>query len=693
MVPFRKYRFESLEARRMLTPITVNNHLDDVNGDVASISSLIANDGGDGISLREAVQAANSTPGADNIQFDTNLSGKTITLGGTSIDVTDPVTIDGSSLADNLTIDANRLSRVLHVTDPQGIGVGFDFTVRRLNVLNGRSEGLLAGGGGVRSEIVGLVTLEEVTVSGNTTVGLFAHGGGLFAEGAVSIIDGRISDNMAIPEPDSISFSTGGGVYAAGDLTVTDTYLTGNTSAGNGGGVDGHSDVTVSNSTVSGNHSGNEGGGIRSGNGGTLTITDSLVANNFAESTGGGVLGMNISLLRTAVAENQAGAGGGIGSFGSVTLTESSIRNNSAREDGGGIYSLANFAAPTSVIRSSVHDNTASRGGGIWTRCAQVVMQQSTLSGNHGTGEFAQAGGAFTQCGTMTITQSTITDNHSAGSGSGGLSGLPTSYGTNSTLVGSVVAGNTSSGSSADIGFIADDAQIDFSLIGSTAGSGIDQQTGSGNLLDIDPLLGPLADNGGPTKTHALLPGSPAIDAGDPSVQFDPNTVDQRGQPFVRVADGDELTVIVVDMGSYEAQFAPSADFDDDFDVDGTDFLAWQRGFGLGGNAQRSDGNSDDDADVDASDLAAWQQSYGQAGMLPLVAEVSPIERSTARPIYPESDSASRDEAYRKFHIDGAIDQYRLPESERVRTSRPTQIAEYRKIEPNLADELLSELR
>ena len=73
-----------------------------------------------------------------------------------------------------------------------------------------------------------------------------------------------------------------------------------------------------------------------------------------------------------------------------------------------------------------------------------------------------------------------------------------------------------------------------------------------------------------------------------------------------------------VDIGAYEAQVMPSADFDIDGDVDGVDFLRWQRGFGRVADALRSDGNSDDDGDVDASDLAAWQVSYGQPQTLAL---------------------------------------------------------------------------
>jgi hypothetical protein len=70
-------------------------------------------------------------------------------------------------------------------------------------------------------------------------------------------------------------------------------------------------------------------------------------------------------------------------------------------------------------------------------------------------------------------------------------------------------------------------------------------------------------------------------------------------------------------MGAYEAQSPPSADFDSDSDVDGSDFLAWQRGYGTTVGATKPDGNSDDDEDVDASDLAAWQVSFGNLSAAP----------------------------------------------------------------------------
>ena len=102
------------------------------------------------------------------------------------------------------------------------------------------------------------------------------------------------------------------------------------------------------------------------------------------------------------------------------------------------------------------------------------------------------------------------------------------------------------------------------------------------------------------------------------------SSVDQRG--VARVVD---LTGVAnasgsngSDIGAYEAQSAPSADFVDDDIINGLDFLAWQRGFGTTSGAVRTDGNSDDDGDVDGSDLAAWQLTYGQVDTTPLLAAV-----------------------------------------------------------------------
>ena len=104
---------------------------------------------------------------------------------------------------------------------------------------------------------------------------------------------------------------------------------------------------------------------------------------------------------------------------------------------------------------------------------------------------------------------------------------------------------------------------IDFSLI-EQVGLPL---VGSGNIIGMPANLGPLADNGGPTETHALLAGSPAIDAGDPTAMAGVGGVpmfDQRGMPFGRVEDGDGNMVARIDMGAYEVQppTVPTCDFD-----------------------------------------------------------------------------------------------------------------------------------
>ncbi|MEZ6072922.1 MAG: choice-of-anchor Q domain-containing protein [Pirellulales bacterium] len=136
---------------------------------------------------------------------------------------------------------------------------------------------------------------------------------------------------------------------------------------------------------------------------------------------------------------------------------------------------------------------------------------------------------------------------------------------------------------------------------------------GVGNLLDVDPLLGPLADNGGPTMTHALLPGSPAIDAGDPAF-VGPPYADQRG--YYRVVDGDGDMTARIDMGAFEyASVAPlPGDGNLDHFVDGLDYLLWaelyeeDRAADPPGAPLRGDYN--DDGVVDGLDYLVWGENF-----------------------------------------------------------------------------------
>jgi hypothetical protein len=146
-------------------------------------------------------------------------------------------------------------------------------------------------------------------------------------------------------------------------------------------------------------------------------------------------------------------------------------------------------------------------------------------------------------------------------------------------------------------------------LIGSTIG-GSGFRTDLGDLINIDPQLGPLQDNGGPTWTHALLAGSPAIDAGDPTVVYDPNEYDQRGAPYARV---DVLGGQRIDIGAYELHppAALAGDYNLNGVVDAADYVVWRKT--LNGSVipyTGADGNGD--CKADEADRVVWRAHFSQ---------------------------------------------------------------------------------
>jgi len=422
--------------------LTVDTNFDENDGDYSA---------GD-LSLREAVGLANGSIGADTITFAAALSGQTITLGGTELEITETLTIDATALAQNVTIDANSGSRIFNITAAAG-----DFTLAGLTLTGGRTT---TDGGGIQFNSGGQLTLDQSTVSGNSTVGFGARGGGILSSGDITLTNSTISGNSTTDD-----FAFGGGISSSGTVTLTSSTVSGNSTAG-----------------------------------------------DYA-------------------------FGGGIHSSGTVTLTSSTVSNNHA-------------------------DYSNAIGGGIWN-----------------------------SNGTITITNS-------------------------------IVAGNTAGGGSPDINPGSGIFDINFSLLGTAV---TPDAGGSGNIFNNTPLLGPLADNGGPTQTHALLFGSPAIDAGDPAI-VSPPSFDQRGSGFDRVRDGDAIPGAVIDIGAFELQapIVPSADFNGSGFVTGLDFLAWQRGFGTPApTAAKTDGDADNDGDVDGTDLGFWESQFGGPAPLAALSTVS----------------------------------------------------------------------
>jgi CSLREA domain-containing protein len=286
--------------------------------------------------------------------------------------------------------------------------------------------------------------------------------------------------------------------------------------------------LTLTRSTVE--HNG--GAGIFN-QGGTLALTHSTVAYN--SGRGGGIIseGGTATLSHVRITGNSAGGrpGGGIEAWDSrVTLTHSTIARNSSGGLGGGI---ANQEGSTfTLTNSTVSGNSApGHGGGIAnTFGASLTLTNSTVSGNSAQFGGGISNGDFGGGANLTLTNSTVARNSATEEGGGiSLSG-DESF---AVLTNSLVAQNSApTGTGPDVLHSGGVVGARFSLIGDGSGTGITNTDGNQvgnvppNTSPINPRLGPLALNGGPTRTHALLLGSPAIDAA--STPDCPST-DQRG--------------------------------------------------------------------------------------------------------------------------------------------------------------------
>jgi hypothetical protein len=290
------------------------------------------------------------------------------------------------------------------------------------------------------------------------------------------------------------------------------------------------------------------GGGIM--NAGTLTLTSSTVSANSGMNGGGGIENTGaLTLSGSTVSANSALGGGGIDSTsGTLTVSNSTLSANLASYQGGGI-DISNSTVTVSgstLAANSVTANSGARagGGGIYFYSGSMTLSNSTLSGN-----YAYAGGGIEslQRAALTVSNSTISSNSAGLPGGGGiLNGQGTL-----TLQNTIVAGNQSARLgrlSLDlVGPVDDSSRNNLVGVGERSLSGISNGSG-GNLVGtaefpIDPRLGPLADNGGPTPTRAVLADSPARGAG--TTTGAPAT-DQRGLP--RVVGGE------IDIGAYQTQ-------------------------------------------------------------------------------------------------------------------------------------------
>lgn len=380
-----------------------------------------------------------------------------------------------------------------------------NLTLDRVTLRNGNSD----SGGGVYN--LGTLELNRSTVSGHRGSGVVNRGG------TATLRDSVISENQG---------SNGGGLdNQGGELTLIDSVVTENEAIYGGGVRNAGGTTTIRSSTLTRNRASYDGGGLYNSNG-RLTVADSTLSGNKASVYGGALLNFGeAKLTRTALTENKAYAGGALANDdgGTLKLVDSTLTANSADEFGGGLVNGQRFYGErggTAVVAGSTFsDNRAGYGGGaILNWDGRLTLSNSTLSHNAA----GSVGGAiynssFRERGLLTIRHSTVTGNRAGVNGAALYMYFPGSL----RLSNSIFA--NSRGSVSDC-YKTDYVTLEFGGINliEDGSCGVVEAGG----ISGDPGLGPLQDNGGPTATHALLAGSPAIDAADDALC---RKRDQRG--------------------------------------------------------------------------------------------------------------------------------------------------------------------
>ncbi|MFN6528980.1 DUF4347 domain-containing protein [Nostoc sp. ChiSLP03a] len=468
----------------VLATFTVNSTQDVDDGD--------ANNGI--TTLREAIKLANASTEDDAIAFEgvfTDDTPDVISLTSGQLTITDNITILGTG-ASKLTVSANNASGVFEIS-----GLGTDVSIDGLTVANGND----TLGGGIFVNSFGILNLTNSIVSGNV-------GGGINSSGIVTVTNSSVSSN------------TGSGINVSnaisGFLGSTDIIDAS------------YGILNLTNSSISGN----TGDGISNG-GGRVSLTNSSVSSN----------------TRFGIYNNAALIGYGSYDSGILDLTNSSVSGNTE----GGISNLGSFLRLTN---SSVSGNTGSGISNLGIdddpyggASSSAILNNSTVSGNTATSD----GGGIYNDNTLNLLNTTVTNNtaDSNGDGTGDSGGVFNSAGT-ITVANTIVAGNFDKSTFGNInpdvaGIFTDSGN---NLIGNNTGStSFTTSTLVGtSATPIDPKLGSLQNNGGATFTHALLTGSPAINAGNNTLVSGSLITDQRGAGFGRISGG------VVDIGAYEVQ-------------------------------------------------------------------------------------------------------------------------------------------
>ena len=464
---------------------------------VTTTDDELNNDGD--CSLREAIRAANINSAVDACLAGDSLAADTITAPAGLY----KLTLVGINEDEGLTGD-------LDITDDLTInGAGASATI-----IDGNGSDRVLHIPAVSPSLIGngaTVQMNDLTIRNGMVT---SAGGGIYNGGSLSLSNSVVSGNTQ-----NQGGSHGGSISNLGILNLSNVIVSGNT--GSIGNIyNGYGTVNITNSTISGNTALDAGGGIYNF-GGVVNITNSSIINNTAFVNAGGVLNCvgnpsipgdcSMTLIESTISGNTADSynGGGLYNVGEMTVSNSTVSGNSAKGEGGGIINVGGTSVPNmlDLFNVTVTNNTADSnadgtgdGGGIWLYNSTFNAQNSLIANNH---------------------------DNSPATRHPDCSGTMTSLG--------------------------------YNLVGNDSGCSItvavgDQRGTSGT--PINPLLGPLQNNGGATFTHALLSGSPAINTGNPATPGSGGNVclatDQRGVNRPQGA--------TCDIGAYEA-IAPALNF------------------------------------------------------------------------------------------------------------------------------------
>jgi hypothetical protein len=394
------------------------------------------------------------------------------------------------------TIDGN------HAADEEG---GAFIECITVTITNSSIDGNRSGSsvGGLETEGT-TITFTNVNVIGNFAGS--SEGGLETDEMTLTMTGCTISNNQA--------GSSDGGFFAEGTATITNTTISGNRSGDSVGGLDfDGAQLKLESDTITNNSAASSDGGVfdESTNGGTISNT--TISGNSTAGDAGGIeaenFGGTLSITGSTISNNHAGADGGglfIDSTSTVTLANDTLFGNTASADGGAIADESSAGA-LNLQNVTIDGNAAATGGGVFKPNAMQLGQNVVAL-------------AITQALTINVHNTIIAGNSANANNGPDVSGVFVSQGFNFIGVQDVASSSFTNGANND-------------QVGSAA-------------TPKNPLLGPLTNNGGPTLTQALLPGSPAIARGDNSGA---PTKDQRG--FNRP--------VTPSIGAYEPQVAANA--------------------------------------------------------------------------------------------------------------------------------------